>query len=93
MGASSNNPTDKVRRLQRRLYVTAKRSRTRRFHALFDRICRGDVLAEAWGRVKANRGAAGVDGETLSAIEQGGVEEFLLDTQRRLRSGRYWPRL
>jgi len=91
MGESPNDPAGKVRRLQRALYVTAKRSRKRRFHALYDRICRGDVLAEAWERVKANKGAAGVDGCTLSAIEQGGVESFLLDIQQRLRTGRYWP--
>jgi hypothetical protein len=47
MAERPNNPADKVRQLQRRLYVTAKRSRKRRFHALYDRICRGDVLAEA----------------------------------------------
>ena len=58
---------------------------------LYDRICRGDVLAEAWERVKANKGAAGVDGETLSMIEQEGVEKFLQDIQQRLRTGRYWP--
>jgi RNA-directed DNA polymerase len=91
MAERPNNPVDKVRQLQQRLYVAAKRNRKRRFHALFDRICRGDVLAEAWERVKANKGAAGVDGQTLSMIEQGGVEEFLLDVQRRLRTGRYWP--
>lgn len=91
MGESPNNPAVKVRRLQRALFVSAKRSRKRRFHALYDRICRGDVLAEAWERVKANKGSAGIDGETLSMIEQGGVEEFLLDIQRRLRTGRYWP--
>ena len=91
MDASPNNPADKVRQLRRRLYVTAKRNRMRRFHALYDRICRGDVLAEAWERVKVNKGAAGVDGESLSAIEQGGVKEFLQDIQHRLRTGRYWP--
>lgn len=91
MAERPNNPACKVRRLQRRLYVSAKRSRRRRFHALYDRIFRGDVLEEAWRRVKTNRGSAGIDGETLSMIEQGGVEEFLLDIQRRLQSGRYWP--
>jgi hypothetical protein len=58
---------------------------------LYDRICRGDVLREAWKRVKANRGAAGIDEETLSMIEQGGVEEFIEDLQRRLRTSKYWP--
>lgn len=91
MDESPIDPADKVRRLQRALYVAAKRSRTRRFHALYDRIYRGDVLAEAWRRVKANRGAAGIDGETLSMIEQGGVEEFLREIQQRLRTGEYWP--
>ncbi len=91
MDASPNNPADKVRQLRRRLFVTAKRSGTRRYHALYDRICRGDVLVEAWERVKTNKGAAGIDGETLSMIEQGGVDEFLLDLQQRLRTGRYWP--
>lgn len=91
MPARANNPTDKVRQLRRRLYVSAKRSRTRRFHALYDRLCRGDVLAEAWNRVKANRGAAGVDGETLSMIEQWGEREFLEDVQQRLRTGEYLP--
>ena len=91
MVATPNNPAFKVRQLQRGLFMAAKRSRTRRFHALYDRICRSDVLAEAWERVKANKGAAGVDGKTLSMIEQEGVETFLQDTQRRLRTGMYWP--
>ena len=91
MVATPNNPAFKVQQLQRGLFMAAKRSRTRRFHALYDRICRSDVLAEAWERVRANKGAAGVDGKTLSMIEQEGVETFLQDTQRRLRTGMYWP--
>ncbi len=83
---------DKVRQLQRRLYTAAKRHGGRRFHALYDRIFRGDVLEEAWKRVRANKGAAGVDGETLSMIEQRGVEEFLRELQGLLRSGKYRPR-
>lgn len=86
-----NTPEDKVRKLQRGLYVAAKRSRVRRFHALFDRICRGDVLAEAWRRVRANRGAAGIDGQTLQEIEQSGVQEFLDGIGKRLCSGKYRP--
>ncbi|MCZ6691227.1 MAG: group II intron reverse transcriptase/maturase [Planctomycetota bacterium] len=88
----SNHPIDKVRELQRKLYMAAKLSPDRRFHALFDRIWRGDVLTEAWKRVKSNRGAAGVDGETLEAIEQRGVLVFLRDLQERLRTGTYRPR-
>lgn len=91
MVATPNNPACKVQELQDGLFMAAKQSLTRRFHALYDRICRSDVLVEAWERVQANKGAAGVDGETLSMIEQEGVETFLLEIQQRLRTGRYWP--
>ena len=86
-----NSPREKVRRLQHRLFVAAKLDGERRFHALYDRICRGDVLAEAWDRVRRNKGAAGVDGETLKAIEQRGVTEFLEGIRERLEKGRYRP--
>ncbi len=80
-----------MRELQRTLWRAAKRSRERRFHALYDRIYRGDVLWEAWQRVRSNRGAAGVDGETIAAIEQQGVEAFLLGIQHDLQAGQYRP--
>ena len=91
MSASSNHPDGKVRELQRTLWRAAKRSQGRRFHALYDRIHRGDVLWEAWRRVRSNQGAAGVDGETITAIEQQGVGGFLEDIQADLRAGRYRP--
>ena len=91
MTERSNTPIDKVRQLQRGLYMAAKRSRGRRFHALYDRIHRGDVLMEAWKRVRSNGGAAGVDGETLSMVEQQGVNEFIEELGERLRTGRYRP--
>src|SRR5207245_2933297 len=89
MSASSNHPGCKVRELQRTLWRAAKRSRERRFHALYDRIYRRDILWEAWRRVRNNRGAAGVDGETIAAIEQQGVEAFLLGIQHDLQAGQY----
>lgn len=85
------SPCDKVRELQRRLFSAAKRNRERRFHALYDRIWRSDVLLEAWERVRSNGGAAGVDGQTLSMIEQQGAEEFLKELQSALREGTYRP--
>ncbi len=91
MVARPNNPIDKVRELQRRLYIAAKRKRERRFHALYDRIWRSDVLLEAWKRVRSNKGAAGIDGVTLSMIEQQGVAEFLRELQATLRAGEYRP--
>jgi RNA-directed DNA polymerase len=87
-----DRPIDKVRELQRKLYMAAKRSRSRRFHALMDRIRRSDVLLEAWKRVRANHGAAGVDGETIASIEASGVASFLDSIQAELREGTYRPR-
>ena len=81
----------KVRELQRTLWAAAKQSEGRRFHALFDRICRGDVLWEAWERVRENRGAAGVDRITLVAVEDYGVDRMLRELRRDLLSGRYRP--
>jgi len=82
---------DKVRRLQARLGMAAKQNPKRRFHALYDRIHRSDVLWEAWRRVKANHGAAGVDQETLALVEAQGVELFLEELQARLIAGEYRP--
>jgi RNA-directed DNA polymerase len=81
----------KVRQLQRRLWAAAKQSPERRFHALYDRVCRGDVLQEAWERVRANRGAAGVDRITLAHVEAYGVSRMLGELQRDLRKGTYRP--
>jgi RNA-directed DNA polymerase len=80
-----------VRELQRSLWACAKRSPERRFHALYDRIWRSDVLREAWRRVARNRGAAGVDAVTLAEVEEYGVERLLGELQRALRAGRYRP--
>ena len=91
MPETAKTPDEKVRELQRKLWVCAKRSKTRRFHALYDRIYRSDVLWEAWRRVRSNGGAAGVDAETIRAIEQSGVETFLAELQAALRAGQYRP--
>lgn len=79
--------TEKGRKLQRRLWVAAKRQPGRRFHALYAQVHRSDVLCEAWKRVKANRGAAGVDEETLGQVEAYGVERMLSEVQSRCPGG------
>jgi RNA-directed DNA polymerase len=81
-----------VRGLQRKLWAAAKQSPERRFHALYDRVCRGDVLWEAWCRVRANRGAAGVDRITLAYVQDVyGVQRLLAELQHDLREGTYRP--
>ena len=84
-------PVGGVRELQRKLWAAAKQSSGRRFHALYDRIHRDDVLAEAWERVRANRGAAGVDRVTLEAVEAYGVQRMLDELAVDLRAGTYRP--
>jgi RNA-directed DNA polymerase len=91
VAARSKDPIEKVRQLQRKLWVSAKRSETRRFHALYDRIYRRDVLQMAWERVRENRGAAGVDAESIEAIERNGVETWLDAIEVELRTGEYRP--
>jgi len=85
------SPEDNVRSLQGRLWGVAKQQPGRKFHALYDRICRSDVLQVAWNQVRRNQGAAGVDGETIAAIEQHGVESFLEAIQIELRKNEYRP--
>src|SRR5215207_7498111 len=88
---ANNTELDRVRELQVRLYLAAKRSPGRRFHTLWDRIHRRDVLERAWLKVRANRGAAGVDRSTITEIEERGVEAFLAELEAELREQRYRP--
>jgi RNA-directed DNA polymerase len=83
---------DRVRALQRVLYRCAKQDRDRRFHALFDKVARSDVMLRAWGEVRANRGAAGVDGLTIDDVVSSGVGDFLDVLADELRAGSYRPR-
>ena len=84
-------PLDKVRQLRRRLWAAAKRQPGRRFHALYDRIFRSDVLKEAWKRVKKNKGSAGIDAQTLTEVEEYGVDRFLEEIAAELKAGTYRP--
>src|SRR5271157_5869480 len=86
---------DPVRALQRVLYRSAKQDRTRRFHALFDKLTRSDVMWRAWVDVATNQGAPGVDGVRIADIEAGGVESvrvFLDRLAAVLRAGTYRPK-
>ena len=80
-----------MRKLQWGLYRAAKQEPERKFHALWQCVTDRHTLWEAWRRVYANRGAAGVDGETLKAIKDRGVEEFLGELLRDLKAGAYHP--
>ena len=87
----TNNSKEKVRQLQNKLYLTAKKCSSRRFHALYDKVYRDDVLYEAWKRVKANQGSSGVDGITIEDVEAGGVNRYLTGIQLELKGGTYRP--
>jgi RNA-directed DNA polymerase len=86
------NVRNKVSDLQSKLSHAAKQSLDRKFGALYDKIYREDVIWEAWKRVRANKGAPGVDEEDFEYIEENiGVEQFLLEIQEELKSERYRP--
>lgn len=84
-------PREKVQELQVKLGYAAKESKKRRFHVLYDKVYRWDVLQEAWLRVKARKGAAGIDHQTLTDIEEMGVDNFLMECQQDLQRGSYRP--
>jgi hypothetical protein len=88
---ASATEQDRVRELQRALYRAAKADPERRFHALYDKVHRRDVLERAWALVRANRGAAGIDRITLAQVEQHGIERLLDKLAADLQAERYRP--
>ncbi|MBP1965404.1 reverse transcriptase domain-containing protein [Paenibacillus aceris] len=84
-------PKEKVQQLQEKLGHAAKENSKRKFHALYDKVYRWDVLCEAWKRVRANKGAAGIDAITLADVEKQGEISFIRECQRELQEGTYHP--
>jgi len=82
---------DRVRALQHALYRAAKADPSRRFHALFDKVHRRDVLDRAWEDVRRNRGAAGIDRVTLADVGEYGPARLLDELAAELKDGRYRP--
>jgi RNA-directed DNA polymerase len=82
---------EKVRKLQRALYVKAKQEPTRRFHFLYDKVWREDILAHAYACCRSNGGAPGVDRETFDDIEASWVDRWLHAVREEVRTERYKP--
>ena len=91
MGSGRGVPADPVRALQHALYRAAKADPGRRFHALYDKVCRRDVLQRAWVMVRRNNGAPGIDKTTLAEAEQYGVSRLLGELVSELRGKTYRP--
>ncbi len=92
---SRDEGVDAFQALQRVLYRSAKQDPKRRFHALYDKLTRRDVMWRAWVDVATNQGAPGVDGVTIASIEEGGVEAvraFLDTLAAELETGTYRPK-
>ena len=84
-------PSETVEKLQTSLQTKAKAEPAFRFYALWDKVCRTDVLQEAYRRCRANAGAAGADGETFSKIDARGQERWLETLREEMISGGYVP--
>src|SRR5207253_7133118 len=82
---------DHVRELQRTLYRAAKADPGRRFHALYDKVSRRVVLERAWELVRANKGAAGIDEQTIADVEEYGIAKLLDELAADLKDGRWRP--
>lgn len=87
-----NMPFEKVRVLQRGLYLAAKANPKRKFGVLYDKVCRRDVLEAAYVQVSANKGAPGIDQQSFKVIEgEVGIGNFLSEIQDKLQRKRYKP--
>jgi len=83
---------EKIRTLQRKLYCKAKQEPAYRFHALYDKVYRADILSHAYNLVRAKKGSAGIDGITFEAIEVGeGATAFLAELEDALKNKTYLP--
>ncbi len=82
---------ESVQKLQTALHDKAKKSPDLRFHALYDKVYRRDVLEFAYSWCKANGGAPGVDGQTFKDIEAYGVERWLDELTQELKDRTYRP--
>ena len=91
MTSRLTTPTQTVQKLQTSLQAKAKAEPAFRFHALWDKVCRADVIAEAYGRCRANDGAPGVDGITFDRIEAEGLDRWLEMLGQELKGGSYRP--
>jgi hypothetical protein len=77
---------ESIRTLQRKLYRKAKQEPAYRFHALYDKVYRADILSHAYNLVRANRGGAGIDGVTFEDIEaKEGATAFIAELAEALR--------
>lgn len=82
---------EKVRELQKKLYLKAKQEAKFRFYALYDKVYRDDVLQCAWRQVRKNGGCGGVDRKEIKDIEAEGVANTLNEIHEELKTGRYQP--
>jgi RNA-directed DNA polymerase len=80
-----------VQKLQMALHAKAKAEAGYRFYALYDKICRDDILTHAYAQCRSNKGAPGVDGQDFTDVEAYGVQRWLGELALVLRQGTYRP--
>ena len=82
---------ERVQILQRKLYLSAKQDKRRKFYVLYDKVFLDYIVAEAWRRVKSRGGSPGIDEQSFKDIERAGVDQFLAVLKEELRTRTYRP--
>lgn len=90
-GSLLQSNEERIREFQKKIYRKAKQEKSYRFYSLYDKICSKKYLYESYQRVRKNKGSSGVDGISFEMLESKGIDKFITELQKELKTNNYKP--